>query len=377
MRAQRSKWIESITVMLLASIAPISLAQAPPIKVSSTGVYEVVVGVDQARHELLKTHFEQFGFAQVAEARLTEAEARARYGVQSALRSVRMQNGAVDSHGLLRIVVWNNPLGPGVGYAPPETIGQRLSVLMVRDIVRLDDIFNDARAAGESWLPIKPVFADLYGQTEGKPGLIKRRVGVRESGVYGELFNHVFFQRYGYQIAGYGTLNEMAPLIASEFTHHDFIIAGDINQSTQYVVEVLGFREENAASLDGDWLEGPRKVFGMAPGATHWYRGFVSSDNICGKLKFFAPRDIRTDRSQHQRLGELGITMHSVRVNSIELAHQKAVKSRLRPRAIERNEFGERSFVFIGTDGSSWQVLEAAKHENAVSKELVLKPVSN
>jgi|GEM_PF-303713 len=350
-----------------------SAAESAPITPPDTGisgVYEVMVGVDQFAPDLGKPgslgyaneasivrHFELFGFKESARASVSAAKAKQIYGVDSALTSIRMQNGGIDSHGLLRVLVWAKPLGPGVGYAPPETVGQRLSVIMTADIIRVDDVFQDARAAAQAWLPTYPVFADLFNLTSGVPDLLNRRVGVRESGVYGEWFNHVFFQRYGYTIPGYGTINTQSPLQGSEFTHHDFIINSDINASTNYYRDVLGFKAENAGVVDGDWLEGPKKIFGMADGSSHYYRGFVSPNNVCGKLKFFAPRDVRTARAQHQRVGELGITLHSLYTDKIQALHSSAKLAGLKPNALENNEFGELSFVFTGPDSATWQIL--------------------
>jgi hypothetical protein len=321
-----------------------------------SGVYEVALGVSAEQPAL--EHFARFGFQEKTRALINAEKAKAIYGVASALTVIRLQNGQVDSHGLLRLMVWQKPLGPGVGYAPPETVGQRLSVQMVSDIIRLDDVFNDARSAGQPWLPITPVFADLFGQTEGKPDLANRKVGVRESGVYGELFNHVFFQRYGYEINGYGTINQNAIFPSSEFTHHDFIVDGDLATLTDYYRDVLGFIAEKDISLDGDWLEGPKKVFGMPDGASHYYRGFVSPNNICGKLKFFSPRDVRTDRSRHQRIGELGITLHSLYTDQYAVVLKNIRKAKLKVISEGQNPFKERAVIFTGPDGASWEVIE-------------------
>ncbi len=343
-----------------------------------SGVYEVMVGTDDA--EQLVEYFTEFGFSVKNEASIDGASAQKLYGVNSGLRSIRMQNGAIDSHGLLRILEWEQPLGAGVGYAPPETVGQRMAVMRTRDIHRVHDTFLDLRnKAGEPWLSTEPVFDDLYGLDTGKRSIKDRRAGVRENAVYGRLFNHVFFQRYGYTIPGYGTVNEAAPLQTSEFTHHDFIVNGDLEEVTEYYMSVLGFLAENEPVIDGDWQKGPGQVFLMEPGESHWYRGFVSPNNICGKLKFISARDPEhvRDRSRHQRVGELGITLHSLYTPALEYVHELAREQGLQPSSIMQNEFSERSFLFTGPDGVSWQILDQPQIENPPTTEFELVRINN
>lgn len=343
-----------------------------------SGVYEVMVGTDDAAR--LIEYFSEFGFKVKNETGIDSATAQKLYGVKSGLRSIRMQNGAVDSHGLLRILEWEQPLGPGVGYAPPETVGQRMAVMRTRDIFRLHDTFLDLRnKAGEPWLSTEPVFDDLYGLDTGKVSIRNRRVGVRENAVYGRIFNHVFFQRYGYTIPGYGTINEEAPLLTSEFTHHDFIVKGDLEVVTEYYMSVLGLRAENEPVIDGDWQKGPGQVFLMEPGESHWYLGFVSPNNICGKLKFFIARDPQhvRDRSWRQRVGELGITLHSLYTPELEFVHELATEHGLQPSAILENEFSEQSFMFTGPDGVTWQILDQPIVRNKPTTKFELLRVNN
>jgi len=353
----------ALSVALLLAVAQVggaeeALTQQPDLPDTGvSGVYEVMVGAEDA--SVYERYFAEFGFVVVARGEIDAERAYTLYGVRSDLRSVRMQNGEIDSHGLLRILEWQEGLGPGVGYAPPETIGMRMAVMRTEDIFRLDDTYRAARQAGERWLPIEPVYDDLYAMSEGEPDFFNRPIGVRETAVYGELFHHVFYQRYGYQIPGYGTIGENSALRTSEFTHHDFILGGDsLEEMTDYYRDVLGFRDEGGVVLDGDWQDGPRRIFDMQPGTSHWYRGFVSPNNICGKLKFFLPTGPRPDRSERQRPGEMGITLHSLYVSDLEALHGAAREAQLEPTPILANEFDEQSFVFRGPDGATWQILE-------------------
>lgn len=335
-----------------------SLAQQNLPDTGISGVYEVMMGVKNKAEAI--RYFAEFGFSVVDSARISADRARALYNVPSALTSYRLQNGDVDSHGLLRLFVWDQPLGNGVGYTTPETIGSRMAVMKTNDIMRLYDLYSAARNAKQPWLPTEPIADDLFGlNKENKFDFFKRPILVRENAVYGEFFNHVFFQRYGYHIEGYGTINPKAPLKTSEFTHHDFFIKADNMEAISYLSTALGLKAEGPPEVDGDWLKGPKRVFMMEDGYTHWYQGFVSPNNICGKLKFFIPRAPKPDRSQHQRIGELGITLHSFYVPDLKKVHDLVLTDkRLKATSIQKNEFGELSFVFSDQTGCTWQIIE-------------------
>ena len=363
-------------IALLLVVCQSGTAEPPDTGIS--GVYEVMVGVSDAAPAI--EYFAQFGFAPIAQADLTAEEALEIYGVESALRSIRLQNGEVDAHGLLRILQWDSPLGPGVGYAPPETTGTRMAVMRTHDVFRIADVFTDLRdGAGEPWLVVGPVYDDLYNATQGTPSIRNRRVGVREMAVYGRWFNHVFFQRYGYTIPGYGIIGEHSPLGTSEFTHHDFIVTGDLAEVTDYYETVFGLQPENDPVIDGDWQVGPKAIFDLAPGRSHWYRGFVSPNDVSGKLKFFSLHGLHTadDRSERQRPGELGITLHSLWTPRLNQVYDLASSVGLDPGAITRNEFDEQSFVVRGPDAATWQIIQRERSNWQPVTEFQLLDVNN
>ena len=375
-----SGWLAQWLALSLALLLPAgwqSVAAEPP-DTGISGVYEVMVGVADAAPAI--EYFAQFGFSEVATVDVPAERAAEIYGVDSALRSIRLQNGEVDAHGLLRLLEWATLLGPGVGFAPPETVGTRMAVMRTSDIVRLADVFADLRdAAGEPWLLAGPVYDDLYNATEGALSIVNRRVGVREMAVYGQWFNHVFFQRYGYTIPGYGVIGGHSPLRTSEFTHHDFVVAGDLAEVTDYYESVFGFVPENDPVIDGAWQAGPQAIFMMEPGRSHWYRGFVSPNDVSGKLKFFSLEGLHTadDRSARQRPGELGITLHSLWTPRLEQVHGLAAAGGLNPGAVQFNEFGERSFVVRGPDGATWQVIQRERSAWAPVTQFELVDVNN
>ena len=131
----------ALLLSLLLAVSPQAYsAELPDTGVS--GVYEVMIGVDAASPSI--DYFAEFGFSVVAEASLSAEEANALYGVDSSAKVYRLQNGDIDAHGLLRIIEWESPLGPGVGFAPPETVGVRMAVMRTEDIVR--PLFRVARS---------------------------------------------------------------------------------------------------------------------------------------------------------------------------------------------------------------------------------------
>ncbi|QLG45061.1 hypothetical protein [Costertonia aggregata] len=322
-----------------------------------SGLYEVMLGTDDATYA--KKYFSDFGFHVTDSASISASEALKVYGVDSELTSYRLQNGEIDSHGLLRILEWERPLGNGIGYTPIETIGSRIAVMRTHDIFRLYDIYKTARDMGKKqWFPTPPVADDLYGLNTGERDFFNRPVIVRENAVYGAFFNHIFYQRYGYIIPGYGTIEDATKLKTSEFTHHDFIINAKSMHQMSYLCTALGLQAEDKPALDGDWLKGPQQVFQMEPGFSHTYQGFVSPNNICGKMKFFIPNGIRPNKSEQQRIGEKGITLHSFYSPKLEMVHELVSEHGLYHSEVLKNEFGEESFIFSDTAGVCWQIIE-------------------
>jgi hypothetical protein len=351
------KYILSIILFAVAINSAFAQSDSIP-NTGISGIYESIIATDKPEYHI--KYFAEFGFTIKDSAAITKEQALKVYGVASALKSYRLQNGNTDAHGLIRLLVWAKPLGNGVGYTEPETIGSRMMVMKTKDIVRITDLFKMLRfEKQEKWLPTEPLFDDpLRINKNGETDFFKRPVGVRENAVYGEYFTHVFFQRYGYEIPGYGTIHETTPLKTSELTHHDWFIKVDSMRQLMYLQTALGLKAERPAEVDGDWLKGPKAVFIMADGYTHWYQGFVSPNNICGKLKFFMPRGPKPDRSANQRIGELGLTLHSFYTKKLDYIFMLVKRHGIKPLEITTNEFGERSFVFKGPEGASWQIIE-------------------
>ena len=97
------------------------------------GVYEVGVGVPDA--DAAVAFWRACGYRVGTEGGLGGAQAKALYGVDSGLRSIRLFHQDATA-GLVRLMVWDRPVGAGLDMAPLRTHGCRWSVH------RTDDIAN-------------------------------------------------------------------------------------------------------------------------------------------------------------------------------------------------------------------------------------------
>lgn len=333
-----------------------------------SGLYEVCYGTDNPEYAI--KYFAEFGFHVKQESVFSQDQSEVLYGYAKGLRSMRLQNGDIDSHGLLRLLVWDSIKHDGVSFAPPRTIGQRMAVMKTSDIYRIKDVFEVDKLAKQQWSITEPVADDLFDLDGGKKDFFNRPVIVRENAVYGSFFNHIFFQRYGYHIEGYGTIHPDTHLQTSEFTHHDFFIRAKSLDQVSYLSSALGLHKEAEPALDGEWLKGPKAVFRMSEGQSHWYQGFVSPNNICGKLKMFVPTDQVEDRSSLQVMGARGITMHSFYTEKLHMIHTLVNEHQLQASQILMNEFNEQCFTFTDTAGCRWQIIQKQNIKHKPEKEL-------
>ncbi len=321
-----------------------------------SGVFEAAIGVSDLNEAL--RYYGEMGFRVTNTGYLNKIAAQNLYGIPSALKGYRLQNGKSDSHGLIRLWVWDEPLGPGVGYARPGTIGMRIAAMLTQDIFWLHDIYQDARDGGEPWLVTTPIRQGVLGDFDGPFSFYEHAATTREMAVYGQDVNHLFYQRYGYTIPGYGNIHLGTRLGTSELTHHDLFVQVDSMEQLQYLVSALGLVADGPPTLEGEWLRGPRTLYMLQPGESYWFQTFHSPNNICGKLRFFIPVEPRANRADKQAPGYGGITAHTFYTPRLGLMWAAVTEANLEPTPVMPNEFGERCFVFRGPEGNTWQIIE-------------------
>ena len=97
------------------------------------GLYEACIGVPDLAQAT--AFFESFGCRPGPVGELDAGAARSLYGVDSALRSVRLLHQQAD-HGLVRLMQWERPLNEGLGIAPNlRCVGSRWGVRVTQSVM--------------------------------------------------------------------------------------------------------------------------------------------------------------------------------------------------------------------------------------------------
>ncbi|MSO65811.1 MAG: hypothetical protein EXQ85_08465 [Alphaproteobacteria bacterium] len=131
------------------------------------GLFDAAIGVTDLTHEL--GYWSLFGYHERERGRLSAAEARALYRVDSALTTVRLQHGESD-HSLIRFMLRERPLGSGLGYAPLRTNGSRWLVQKTKDFSEILNHCEQAQDEGGEIFFTPPFFQSVaIDQTPNSP----------------------------------------------------------------------------------------------------------------------------------------------------------------------------------------------------------------
>jgi catechol 2,3-dioxygenase-like lactoylglutathione lyase family enzyme len=333
------------------------------------GLFEVLVGVpDLAAAELA---FRAYGCRAGERGALDAAAARALYGVDSEVESVRLLHGTAD-HGQVRLMQWRTPRNEGLG------LGQNLRCAGSRWGVRLTtsmfDVLNHAeraRDAGEPIVIIDPALAvitEVTGAQVSRP-FVDPIVGVREMVMIQPTARHVFFQRFGYESALYGSVDPASLLRTSQHTHFGLMIADDDPHVLDFYAEVLGLKRTFDEATPYEKTSASRRIFGLAPGeGFHMVdfddprTGTALAERRSGKLKCVRfPRSAQLDDlRERSRAGSLGYTSYVWRAPDIEgLWKRVGAEGGREVTDVLPDEFGVPGFSFLAPDGYHWILRKA------------------
>ncbi len=333
------------------------------------GLHEICVGVPDLVEAI--AYYERFGCQVGRIGELDRTAARALYGVDSALRSVRLSHGLAD-HGLLRLMQWERPVNDGLGLDDDlRCLGSRWGVRLTASVLDIANHAVTARDLGEPLRVIEPVLAvigELTGHRAPRP-FAEPLACVREMVLIRPLQREVFFERFGYDSPHYGCICPHSLFRTSQHTHAGIMIATDDHQVLRFYDEVLGLKRWFDAERPYAQTTGSsRRIFGLAEGETHWTvdfddprSGHSLAERRSGKLKVvrFAASSRLPDKRDRSRPGCLGYSQYTWRATDVE-GLWKLVQAGGAKQVTDvlPDEFGSRAFSCVAPDGYTWTFLE-------------------
>ncbi|MEM7594097.1 MAG: VOC family protein [Cyanobacteria bacterium P01_A01_bin.83] len=329
------------------------------------GIYEVCIGVSDPNPMI--QYWSQFGYRVGQSGELSASAAKNLYGVDSALQSVRLNHQNAD-HGLIRLMVWENPINEGLKLTPMKVKGNRWATSLTAEVLK---ILNHAEKAETQGFPIRyinPQWSVIYQDPKGVP-FIDRLVGVREMMLLQPLTRQVFFQRFNYTVPEYGNINPEAAFPTSQVTHMGMVIQDDSKETLRFYEEVLGLlRTQDDIESTYEDSQGARQIFDLQPGEKFWVTAFDDPRSSAtdwqlarsGRMYIIRfPESIKLESHFNKaKPGCLGMSLYTYRVGDLK-EYFKRVKSSKASQVTEiiSNEFGEESFSFISPDGYYWTLI--------------------
>ncbi len=332
----------------------------------TAGIYEVCIGVTDAIAAL--HYWQQFGYRIEQTGELTAEAAAQLYGVSSGLQSIRLTHQSAD-HGLVRLMIWDQPTSSGLGLGSMKVRGNRWATTLTADLLTLWNHVEDAEA---SELPIRatqPHWEVIYQKNRVSRPFLDPAIGVREMMVLQPLARQVFFQRFGYTLPHYGQIHASAPFQASQFTHCGLVIQDDSKASLRFYEEVLGLlRVRDDVETSYESSAAGREIFDLEPGEKFWVTAFDEPRSSATDLQ--AARSGRlyiirfpelvplSDRHTEAKPGCLGMSLYTYRVEGLEEFRDRLQSSpaqNITP--ILFNEFQEPSLSFMAPDGYAWNLI--------------------
>ncbi len=312
-------------------------------------------------------YWQSFGYRVGADARLDAADAKKLYGVNLGLRSIRLQHQDAD-HGLVRLMVWDGAVGPGLGARPIRGLGTRWTGQKTLNMTRLHDHADAAQGLGEDTWIVLPFFVGFTPRDKLAP-FAQAIPGVREMVALRALTRQVFIEFVGWELPQYGRVDPNCLFQTSQFTHQCLMIQDDSKKSLAFYDDVLGMVRLNDSTSAYRPGVGPNRIFDLVEGEAFHATDFddpratsAPVERRSGRLKIIRLEEGRAARDWRDlsRPGHLGYTGNSIRVSDLdgmrELVRGAGATA---VTAATADEFGQRAFSFDSPDGYFWTAIEA------------------
>lgn len=331
------------------------------------GIYEVGIGTSDLLAQV--QYWQAFGYRIGVIGQLETAASQALYGVNSGLQSVRLWHQQAD-HGLVRLMAWEKPTGPGLGVSSMKVIGNRWGTTLTNDLLNVWNHLELLTAQSpQAYRYTEPLWSQIYAMSGTARPLVEPLLGVRESLWLTPLTRQVFFQRFNYELPNYGTVNPQALLQTSQITHVGLVIQADSAEVLNFYDQVLGLLRARDSLVDHyDDNPAARPILDLGPGDYYYTTDFDDprssltdfSQVRSGRLKVIRFPQAKTldNKLEASRPGQLGMSLYTYRVQPIsELWERVQASDATQVTEIIPNEFGEPSFSFVAPDGYFWTLV--------------------
>lgn len=338
------------------------------------GLHEACFGVPDL--EAAAAYWAAFGFRPGPAGELERREARRLYGVDAGLRSLRLLHLDAD-HGLVRLMQWDEFTGPGIGAAGLRLHGGRWVAQFVRSTLEVANHAELARRSGAELVLQGPEFIDLsmlYGASPVAPFAGPVRA-LRELTLIQPLWRQALLERFGYDSAMLGRIDDDALLRASQVSNASFMIRSDDPAVFDFYAGTLGLRGAPVQDITWERAMASRKAFELREGERHWCHVFdeprsggTPETSRSGRLYLFRfpSESVLPDGLEHSQPGRPGLTLFTWRVRDLpgfRRACEAAGCGRVTP--VIPDEFGVEAFSCVTPDGMTWTFQQASMREVA------------
>ncbi len=329
------------------------------------GIYDIGVGVKDLESAI--EFWSACGYRPGREGQLSTEQAKTLYGVESAVTSVRLlhQNAAA---GLIRLMQWDNPTGPGLNMAPLRTHGCRWSVHRTDNIANAYVHGEVLRRQGKPIYLVGPHYNfDLGKKIADKNPFRETLSASGDVLLFQPEAQLVAMTRMNFAVPKYGTIDTDAPLRLSEGCHMALVIQAEDISIFDFYEEVIGFKRYHQVDISYQPGYMPSDMFDLTPDETFSEVDFDDPDagddpaeHLPGRLRCFIVRSAKPadDRLALSQPGNLGYSLYTVRVGDLLAMHKKVSASQASGVTdIITDEFGADSFSFVAPDGFTWAVM--------------------
>ncbi|MDJ0737032.1 MAG: VOC family protein [Nostocaceae cyanobacterium] len=327
------------------------------------GIYEVCIGVPEAISAI--QYWEQFGYRIGNEGSLSASGAQQLYGVNSALRSIRLYHQNAN-YGLIRLMIWQNPTNQGLGIGSMKVRGNRWTTTFTTEILNILNHVEEARIAGWTIRYTYPLWEPHSQERKTRP-FINRISGVRKMLLLQSWMRQVLFQKFGDLLSDEDNhLNSL--LHTSPFTHMGMIIQDDSKQTLEFYEQVLGLvRVIDNVEVNYESSLAERAIFDLQPGEKFFVTAFdtprysqeKTGGHSCRLYIMRFPSQVNLISGFHAaQPGSLGMCLYTYKVREINYYFDRIKANPVQKfTTISTNEFGEISFSFVTPDGYFWTLL--------------------